>query len=125
MIDNIEQMVSIARGVPGLGNRVYREYPQKVDNVSFEPYAVITRGSRVPILIDSDNSELITSLSYQIDIFAEKPTDADDLLKQMVELYKPKRILCTGISSGYSAGRMYYVTATFSVTLDIRGTPYV
>ena len=124
MIDNIEQMISIARGVPALGNRVYREYPQKVDNVDFEPYAVITRGSRVPILIDSDNSELITSLSYHIDIFAEKPTDADDLLKAMVELYKPKRILCTGISSGYSAGRMYYVTATFSVTLDIRGTPY-
>lgn len=123
MIDIIDQMITLTKGVPEFDGRVYRYYPQSNDDDG-KPYATITRGSRIPVLIGEGGKEVITALSYHVNIFAGSPTSCDDILYHLVDLYKSRRIICTGISSGYSSGRMYYITATFGVTVDIRGNPF-
>lgn len=123
MIDILDQLIALTKTVDEFGGRVYRQYPQTSDGDTVR-YAIITRGSHTPLLVGDDNGELISSLSYQVDVFGTSPSDCDDIVSGLVELYKPHRIICTGISPGYMSERMYCVTATFSVTLDKRGYPY-
>ena len=121
MIDIIDDMVRIAGTI--VDGRSYRVYP--MIHLVDVPFIVVSHQGRTVLETTDRGSELVTSLNYNVDIFAHSIEECDDLSTRLTNLYNSKNIQSTGYSQSYETGHELYVaTLSYSVTVDVRGHTY-
>ena len=123
MIDIINDLVALAKGIEDIGGRAYRTFPQR--GLAGKPSAVISCVSHSPRLME-DGREVIADLSYQVQLTGPSPTELDGILGELTSLYGSRNVILNGILQGYNPDlRLYTVVATYSATVDRRGCVFI
>lgn len=121
MIRNMDQMITIAKQIPDFEGRVFREFPQVFPEA---PFVVISAVSGVADLVIG-GEEIISSMTYSVDVYADTPDDAEDLLSELNDLYTEYNIIRIGGSSGFDSNcALYRANISLRATLDKRGGSY-
>lgn len=124
MIDLTDDIVGLAKSIPVLGGRVYRAYPN-VDSDVDTPFAIINPATRNVIQTDTDGSELMVSVSFMADFFADSVSELDEIFAKLNELYNSKGLQNIGYNPSYQpTNEMYTANASWSGIVDRRGMVY-
>lgn len=122
MIDVIDDVVGIVKGVPELGDRVYRRWPKK--KVAM-PAAFVSRAGLAPSLTDYDGSEVIASVAYTVDINATDMSTADAIASKVSDELAKYNLHRSGMTDYYDDQlQVYRIITTFTATVDKRGNTF-
>lgn len=122
MIENLTQMRQIVIDATGL--TVYLEYPQKAIPRGTD-YAIISLVSSVPTLSESDGSEVMARLTYNIHIYAHSQTDVLEYCSKISAKCEKYNFTRLSMSPGWNDATLGpYRTLTISGTLDKRGNVF-
>lgn len=120
MIDITDQIIGIAREIVG---NAYRAWPQKAPK---GPYAIIDWAGRSVEQVDADGSEVIVRLTYTIGVLAPKPSQASDLLAEVVDRMALYNFHTVGMTSVYEdPSKLYRANATIDGAVDRRGATFL
>lgn len=122
MIDIIESICDALDGIESLKGHVYRAWPQTKLRGTF---AVVMRISRQPEAIAFDGSELVTRISYTINLAAPTISELDDLEEQVTDLLASYNLHSTAGGAVYNDVPQLYRTAiVVSGAVDCRGNTF-
>jgi len=94
IVDNYAQMLRIVNNCPDLTGKVYTDYPRARTKA---PFAVVKRISNTPDCVDvEEGREVINTLYYSVDIYAQDNTSVQELGDFVIGLYIPYNILKAG-----------------------------
>jgi len=120
MITNMDQLITLTKTVSGLTD-VYRGYPEAQPEA---PFAIISTVSNNDVL-NIDAEEIVSTATYQVDIYAEDPATAEDYAASVDSVFKQYGIIRSGYFDGFEPSNgLRRVTISFRVTLDKRGNTY-
>lgn len=120
MIDICDTLIEWAKEIEGFEGRVYRIYPQK--NLTMKTYCTITPTGHHTILTGMDGEEVITDLSYSVQVFGKSPKALDSIVGELTDLYQRKNVIRQGIAYGRSEDYSSYTASmSFTVRMDKRG----
>lgn len=121
MIENTDQMITIAKQIEEFDDRVYREFPQTMPKA---PFAVLSVISMTADFV-SEGREVIASITYSVDVYADAPDDCADIASELNDLYSQYNIIRVGGSTGFDSDcSLYRVNTSLRATLDSRGGSY-
>ncbi len=121
MIRNTDQMITIAKQMPDFEGRVYRDYPEAYPGCPLCVISVIS--STADLVIQGE--EVVSSITYSVDVYADSPDDAEDIISELIDLYTAYNIVRVGGASGFdSESAMYRANISLRATLDKRGGSY-
>ena len=119
MIDITESLCSKLDGIDALTGRVYRAWPQAKLRGTF---AVVFRISRQPEVIAHDGSEIVTRMSYTINLIAPTLKELDALEATVTDLLASYNLHSTAGGAVYTDIPQLYRTAiVVSGAVDCRG----
>lgn len=121
MIRNTDQMIAIAKQMPDFEGRVYRDYPEAFPGSPLCTISVISTTADLVI----GGEEIVTSITYSVDVFADSPDDAEDIMSELIDLYTAYNIVRVGGSSGFDSDcALYRANISLRAMLDKRGASY-
>lgn len=122
MIDVIGTVVSAVAAIEEVDGRAYRRWPRKKVQM---PAVLVSHMGRNPVLTDADGSEIVTELSYSIDINAEDQGTADIVTEKVCDALARYNLHAVGHTDFYDDQyRVYRSIITVSGTVDIRGNTF-
>ena len=122
MIDALADIVEIITAIQGFNGHVYRRWPKTKPKM---PACIISRISATPTFTDSDGSEVITSMTFSVDINATDADQADTLASQVIDALGGYNFHRTGDMDFYDdALRVSRRILTFMGSMDRRGNTF-
>lgn len=122
MIDIIDTICSKLDGIDALKGRVYRAWPQTKLRGTF---AVVFRISRQPDVTSHDGSEIVTRVSYTINLIAPTLTELDAIEATVTDLLASYNLHSTAGGAVYTDIPQLYRTAiVVSGAVDCRGNVF-
>lgn len=119
MIDIIEDICSLLESIGSLKGNVYRTWPQTKLRGTF---ATVGRISRQPEVVAFDGSEIVTRISYTVNLAAPTLTELDALEEQATDLLASYNLHSTAGGAVFSDIPGIYRTAVVvSGAVDKRG----
>lgn len=120
-IELIDDLIYTAQKMPLLDGRAYRSYPN-VDANTDKPFVVINPSGRSVLATDTDGQEMLVSLTYMVEIFADSPTAIDTIFENLNFLYSSKGLQNQGYNPSFNTDtETYTANAVWSGVSDRRG----
>ena len=122
MIDIMDSIIATLGSIEELDGRVYRRWPRKDVRM---PAALVSHMGRMPMLTDEEGMELLTSLTYSIDINAKDLETADRVTEKVINALARYNMHTSGQVDFYDDQlRVYRSILTVGGVVDIRGNTF-